>query len=109
MSPEDLAINRDEESGVRAALSRLPRHSATVLVLRHSGLSCAEVADATGVKVGQVGTMLRRAEAVFGRGVRTRNSSCRLGKWLLAAEPRGGMGLSFHCFSAPGSPPLPAG
>ena len=47
------------------ALSRLPRHSATVLVLRHSGLSYTEVADAMGVKVGQVGTMLRRAEAAL--------------------------------------------
>ena len=34
-----------------------------MLVLRHSGLSYAEVAEAMGVKVGQVGTMLRRAEA----------------------------------------------
>jgi RNA polymerase sigma factor (sigma-70 family) len=63
--PEDLAIDRDEESSVRMALSRLPRHSATVLVLRHSGLSYAEVADAMGVKVGHVGTMLRRAEAAL--------------------------------------------
>ena len=47
------------------ALSRLSQHSATVLVLRHSGLSYAEVADAMGVKVGQVGTMLRRAEAAL--------------------------------------------
>jgi RNA polymerase sigma factor (sigma-70 family) len=63
--PEDLAIDRDEGSRVRVALSRLPRHSATVLVLRHSGLSYAEVAQAMGVKVGQVGTMLRRAEAAL--------------------------------------------
>ena len=65
VGPENLAINRDQESAVRAALSRLPRHSATVLVLRHSGLSYAEVADSMGVKVGQVGTMLRRAEAAL--------------------------------------------
>ena len=63
--PEDLAIDRDEGSSVRTALSHLPRHSAAVLVLRHSGLSYAEVADAMGVKVGQVGTMLRRAEAAL--------------------------------------------
>lgn len=63
VGPEDLAIGRDEESRVRTALTRLPRHSATVLVLRHSGLSYAEVAQAMGVKVGHVGTMLRRAEA----------------------------------------------
>jgi RNA polymerase sigma-70 factor (ECF subfamily) len=36
-----------------------------VLVLRHSGLSYAEVADAMGVGIGQVGTMLRRAEAAL--------------------------------------------
>jgi RNA polymerase sigma-70 factor (ECF subfamily) len=63
--PEDLAIGRDEESRVRTALARLPRHSAAVLVLRHSGLSYAEVAQAMGIKVGQVGTMLRRAEAAL--------------------------------------------
>ena len=82
MSPEDLAINRDEESGVRAALSRLPRHSATVLVLRHSGLSYAEVADATGVKVGQVGTMLRRAEAAL-RKLRAAGTTVFLNTHLL--------------------------
>ena len=65
MGPEDLAVDRDEEHAVRTALCRLPRHSATVLVLRHSGLSYAEVADSMGVKVGQVGTMLRRAEAAL--------------------------------------------
>jgi RNA polymerase sigma factor (sigma-70 family) len=65
VGPEDLAIDRDEGATVRIALSRLPRHSATVLVLRHSGLSYAEVAEAMGVKVGHVGTMLRRAEAAL--------------------------------------------
>jgi RNA polymerase sigma factor (sigma-70 family) len=65
VGPEDLAVNREEESGVRTALCRLPRHSATILVLRHSGLSYAEVADSMGVKVSQVGTMLRRAEAAL--------------------------------------------
>jgi RNA polymerase sigma-70 factor (ECF subfamily) len=65
VGPEDLAIDKDEESRLRAALSRLPRHSATVLILRHSGLSYAEVAQAMGVKIGQVGTMLRRAEAAL--------------------------------------------
>ena len=65
LGPEDAALGHDMESALRAALSRLPRHSATVLVLRHSGLSYAEVAQAMGVKTGQVGTMLRRAEAAL--------------------------------------------
>ncbi len=63
--PEEIAVVREEESQLRAALARLPRHSATVLVLRHSGLSYAEVAESMGVKIGQVGTMLRRAEAAL--------------------------------------------
>ena len=44
---------------------RLPRRSAAVLVLSHSGLSYAEVAEAMNVKVGHVGTMLRRAESAL--------------------------------------------
>ena len=58
-----------KESEVRAVLARLPRHASTVLVLRHSGLSYAEIAEAMEVRVGQVGTMLRRAEARFRKEV----------------------------------------
>ena len=64
-SPEDLAIASEDGRVVRAALDRLPRHAATVLVLRHSGLSYAEIADAMDVGIGQIGTMLRRSEARF--------------------------------------------
>jgi RNA polymerase sigma factor (sigma-70 family) len=48
---------------VRDAMGRLPRKSATVLALRYGGLSYAETAAALGVGIGQVGTLLRRAEA----------------------------------------------
>ena len=58
-------LERASRHEVRAALGRLPRRAATVLVLRHSGLSYAEVAEAMGVGTGQVGTMLRRAEAAL--------------------------------------------
>jgi RNA polymerase sigma-70 factor (ECF subfamily) len=68
-SPEEIAIASEEEREVRTALARLPRHAATVLVLRHSGLSYAEIAEAMEVRVGQVGTMLRRAEARFRKEV----------------------------------------
>ena len=47
----------------------MPRHAATVLVLRHSGLSYAEIAEAMKVHIGQVGTMVRRAEAKFRKEV----------------------------------------
>ena len=63
--PEETVLDRESRAEVRQALSRLPRRSATVLVLRHNGLSYAEVAEAMNVKVGHVGTMLRRAESAL--------------------------------------------
>ena len=63
--PEEKVLERESRAEVRRALARLPRRSATVLVLRHNGLSYAEVAEAMNVTVGQVGTMLRRAESAL--------------------------------------------
>ena len=54
---------------IRAALSRVPRRHATVLVLRYSGLSYAETAAALGIGVNGVGTRLRRAEACLRKEV----------------------------------------
>lgn len=54
---------------VRQAMSKLPSRAAGVLALRYSGLSYAEVAQAMGISVGQVGTVLRRAEARLKREV----------------------------------------
>jgi RNA polymerase sigma factor (sigma-70 family) len=68
--PEEAALDRESRAEVRQALGRLPRHAATVLLLRHSGLSYAEVAEAMNVKVGHVGTMLRRAESALRKELR---------------------------------------
>lgn len=54
-----------EHARLRAALGRMPRQQATVLVLRHSGLSYAEIAAHTDLSPGSVGTTLRRAEAAL--------------------------------------------
>jgi len=61
----DLVVSRDERRAVRAALSRLPHRQAAALVLRHSGLSYAEVAAALDLSPGSVGTTVRRAESVL--------------------------------------------
>jgi RNA polymerase sigma factor (sigma-70 family) len=63
--PEETVLDRESRLEVRRALARLPRRGAIVLVLRHNGLSYAEVAEAMNVKVGHVGTMLRRAESAL--------------------------------------------
>jgi RNA polymerase sigma factor (sigma-70 family) len=64
-SPEDAVIERERRADVRRFLHRLPRRSAAVLVMRHGGMSYVEIADALGVKVGCVGTLLRRAESAL--------------------------------------------
>jgi RNA polymerase sigma factor (sigma-70 family) len=64
-SVEDTVIDREAGAELRRVLSRLPRRSAAVLVMRHGGMSYAEISEALGVKVGQVGTLLRRAESAL--------------------------------------------
>ena len=61
----EAVVTLEERSRVRAALARLPRRHATALVLRHSGLSYAEVAAALDVSPGSVGTTVRRAESAL--------------------------------------------
>ncbi|MGY1689088.1 sigma-70 family RNA polymerase sigma factor [Geodermatophilus sp. SYSU D01105] len=61
----DTVVSREEHSRVRAALARLPRKQAVVLVLRHSGLAYADVAAALDMSVGSVGTTVRRAESAL--------------------------------------------
>ena len=61
----DAVVTLDERRRVRAALARLPRRQAVALVLRHSGLSYAEVAVALDLSPGSVGTTVRRAESAL--------------------------------------------
>lgn len=70
---EDV-VTRDERSRVRAALAALPRKQAMALVLRHSGLSYAEVAAALDMSPGSVGTTVRRAESTLRKEL-TRHAS----------------------------------
>jgi RNA polymerase sigma-70 factor (ECF subfamily) len=70
----DAVITRDENRQVRSALSRLPRKQAVAVVLRHSGLSYAEVAAALDMSPGSVGTTVRRAESALRKEL-TRHAS----------------------------------
>jgi RNA polymerase sigma factor (sigma-70 family) len=67
--PEHLVEAAERRREVRRALSRLPERSAAILMLRYSGLSYAEVATALGIRVGNVGTLLRRAEEALRKEV----------------------------------------
>jgi len=68
-NPERVVEDAEQRREVRRALRRLPERTAAVLILRHSGLSYAEVAIALGIKVGNVGTLLRRAEEAMRKEV----------------------------------------
>ena len=61
----EAVVTSEEQARVRAALARLPRRQAVALVLRHSGLSYAEVAAALDLSPGSVGTTVRRAESTL--------------------------------------------
>ncbi len=71
----DVVVTLEERSHVRAALARLPRKQAMALVLRHSGLSYAEVAVALDLSPGSVGTSVRRAESALRKELNRHASS----------------------------------
>jgi RNA polymerase sigma-70 factor (ECF subfamily) len=77
VSPDvaDAVVTLDERRRVRAALARLPRRQAVALVLRHSGLSYAEVAAALDLAPGSVGTTVRRAESALRKELNRHASS----------------------------------
>jgi RNA polymerase sigma-70 factor (ECF subfamily) len=74
LDPQKQVEVSEDRRLVRAALGRLAPKPAAVLVLRASGLSYAEVAQALGIGIGQVGTLLRRAETALRKEV-TRGTS----------------------------------
>ena len=65
----------EERSRVRAALARLPRTQSVALVLRHSGLSYADVAATLDLSPGSVGTTVRRAESTLRKELNRHASS----------------------------------
>ncbi|HET9077218.1 MAG TPA: sigma-70 family RNA polymerase sigma factor [Acidimicrobiales bacterium] len=65
--PEEAALEQETRAELRRALSRLSGRAATVLVLRHGGMRYVEIAAALDIGVGQVGTLLRRAESALSK------------------------------------------
>jgi RNA polymerase sigma factor (sigma-70 family) len=71
----EAVVTLEERRRVRAALARLPRKHAVALVLRHSGLSYADVAAALDLSPGSVGTTVRRAESALRKELNRHASS----------------------------------
>lgn len=63
--PANVLVRKEERQLVRDVLQEVPARARACLVLRHSGLSYAEIAQAVGIAPGSVGTTLARAERAF--------------------------------------------
>jgi RNA polymerase sigma factor (sigma-70 family) len=71
----EAVVTEEERRAVRSALGRLPRTQAVALVLRHSGLSYADVAAALDLSPTSVGTTVRRAESALRKELNRHASS----------------------------------
>jgi RNA polymerase sigma factor (sigma-70 family) len=71
----EAVVSLEERKRVRVGLARLPRKQALALVLRHSGLSYADVAAALDLSPGSVGTTVRRAESALRKELNRHASS----------------------------------
>src|SRR5258708_40015570 len=63
--PSRQVEQKQERAQVRAVLAGMKPRDAQLLILRHSGFSYREIADALDVAPGSVGTLLARAEEEF--------------------------------------------
>jgi len=63
--PSRLVEQQQERAQVRAVLAGMKERDAQLLILRHSGFTYREIAEALGVAPGSVGTLLARAEEAF--------------------------------------------
>jgi RNA polymerase sigma-70 factor (ECF subfamily) len=63
--PLDALLREEKRRRVRVVLALIKPTQAQLLILRSSGLSYKELADALDVKVSGIGTMLNRAEEEF--------------------------------------------
>jgi RNA polymerase sigma-70 factor (ECF subfamily) len=75
VDPAAEAERNETQQKVRQVLARIRPRAARLLVLRHSGLSYAEIAQALDVAPGSVGTLLARAEKEFERRYRALEES----------------------------------
>jgi RNA polymerase sigma-70 factor (ECF subfamily) len=65
IDPQAELVRAEEQARVREVIAQLPERQAKLLLLRHAGLSYAEIATALSIAPGSVGTLLARAEKAF--------------------------------------------
>lgn len=86
-SPLARLLRAESIAKVRDVLAQLKTEKAQLLLLRHSGLSYQEIAEAMRVRPNSVGTRLARAEAEFSSLYeRQQRRSRRTAQWQTAKE-----------------------
>ena len=76
-SPEEHLLAAEQAALIRAVLAELPEKQQTYILLRSVGFSYAEIAQATGVALASVGSLLGRAEREFRRRYNERAATLR--------------------------------
>lgn len=70
LSPADLLAQEEERQQVRRVLARMNPRQSQLLILRHSGLSYKQLANALNLAPASIGPLLVRAEREFERRYR---------------------------------------
>lgn len=65
LDPHAELMRSEQRAAVREVIAQLPERQGQLLLLRHAGLSYAEIAAALEIAPGSVGTLLARAERAF--------------------------------------------
>jgi len=71
LSPADILVQEEERQQVRLALARMNERQSQLLILRYSGFSYKEIADALNLAHASIGPLLLRAEREFEQQYRT--------------------------------------
>ena len=74
-SPERALEREERRTAARAALETMAQRDREILLMRYSGFSYREIADAVGVAASSVGTLLSRAERRFAEAVKHTEAS----------------------------------
>lgn len=72
LSPAEILARQEEREQVRLVLSGMNERQSQILILRHSGLSYQEIAEALNLTPGSIGPLLVRAEREFEKQYRAR-------------------------------------
>jgi RNA polymerase sigma factor (sigma-70 family) len=74
-NPEQIVLAEEQAALVRSILLELPERQQVCLVLRSIGLSYGEIAEATGISITSIGTVLARAVQNFRRSYHERTAT----------------------------------